>query len=95
VEDAETIEQVKMIMLEITPQQALDRRLQNSLKSILQEQSGDRNRSKIPVIVTMGKGKQRQFIRLGQKFWVQDEQAAVTSLKQAGFFTYAQSLLLN
>jgi DNA polymerase-3 subunit alpha len=93
IEDAEAVEQVKMIMLEITPEQALDRAVNNNLKGILQEQSGSKNQTKIPVIATIGKGKQRQFIRFGQKFWVQDERAAVTSLNQAGFSAHAEPLL--
>ncbi len=93
IEDAEAIEQVKIIMLEITPEQAVDRTVNNNLKGILQEQSGSKNQTKIPVIATIGKGKQRQFIRFGQKFWVQDERAAVTSLNQAGFSARAEPLL--
>ena len=93
IEDAEIIEQVKMVMLEITPEQALDRRVQNSLKVILQEQSGEKNKAKMPVIAAIGQGKQRQFIRFGQKFWVQDDRATVLSLKNAGFSAHAELLL--
>ena len=93
VEDAEIIEQVKMVMLEITPEQALDSRLQNSLKVILQEQSGERNKAKMPVVAAIGRGKQRQFIRFGQKFWVQDDRSTILSLQNAGFSAYAQPLL--
>ena len=93
VEDAEIIEQVKMVMLEITPEQALDRSIQASLKGILQEQSGERNKAKMPVVVAIGQGEQRQFIRFGQKFWVQDDQKTVFSLRNAGFSAYAQPLL--
>ena len=57
VEDAEIIEQVKMVMLEITPEQALDQSLQNSLKVILQEQSGERNKAKMPVVAAIGTGR--------------------------------------
>ena len=93
VEDAEIIEQVKMIMLEITPEQALSKSLQHSLKVILQEQSGERNKAKMPVVAAIGKGTERQFIRFGQKFWVQDDIATIISLNKAGFSAYAQPLL--
>ena len=92
-EDAEIIEQVKMVMLEITPEQALDNRLQHNLKVILQEQSGERNKAKMPVVAAIGQGKHRQFIRFGQKFWVQDDRATILSLQNAGFSAYAQLLL--
>jgi DNA polymerase-3 subunit alpha len=93
VEDAEPIERVKMVMVNITPQQALNSSEQNKLKGILQEQSGDKNKAKVPVIAIIGKGKNRQFVRFGQNFWVQDESATVESLKNAGFLAYAEPLI--
>ena len=93
VEDAEIIEKVKIVILEITPEQILNTSIQNNLKIILQEQSVHKNKAKIPVIAAIGQGKQRQFIRLGQKFWVQDDRAALISLKNAGFSAHAQTLL--
>ena len=93
IDDAEAVEQVKMLMLEITPEQALDRVKSNYLKQILQQQSIEQNKFKIPVIAAIGKGKQRQFIRFGQKFWVQNEATAIASLKDAGFIAHCESLL--
>lgn len=93
VDDAEPVDKVKMIMLEITPEQALDKSKQVYLKQLLQEQSPDSNKFKIPVIAAIGKGQNRQFIRFGQKFWVQNESQIVTNLKQAGFTVYSQPLM--
>lgn len=93
IDDAEAVEQVKMLMLEITPEQALDTGKSNYLKRILEQQSVEQNKFKIPVIAAIGKGEQRQFIRFGQKFWVQNEQAAIASLKEAGFTAHCESLL--
>ena len=93
IDDAEAVEEVKMLMLEITPEQALDSSKSNYLKRILSQQSVEQNKFKIPVIAAIGKGEQRQFIRFGQKFWVQNELAAIASLKEAGFTAHCESLL--
>ena len=93
IDDAETVEQVKMIMLEITPEQALDPVQSNYLKTILSQQSSEVNKFKIPVIAAIGQGEQRQFIRFGQKFWVQDENKTVMSLQKAGFRVHCEPLL--
>ncbi|MEM8829667.1 MAG: OB-fold nucleic acid binding domain-containing protein [Cyanobacteria bacterium P01_G01_bin.19] len=93
IDDAEAVEQVKMIVLEISPEQALDPVQSNYLKQVLSQQSSESNKFKIPVIAAIGKGKQRQFIRFGQKFWVQDENRVVTSLQEAGFRVHCEPLL--
>ena len=93
IDDAEVVEQVKMVMLEITPEQALDPVQSNYLKRILSQQSAEQNKFKIPVIAAIGKGAQRQFIRFGQRFWVQDEIKTVTSLQEAGFKVRCEPLL--
>lgn len=95
IDDAAAVEQVKMLMLEITPQQALDQAKSNYLKQILVQQSNEPDKFKIPVIAAIGKGQQRQFIRFGQRFWVDDETKAIASLKNAGFIARCESLLPN
>jgi DNA polymerase III subunit alpha len=93
IDDAEAVEEVKMIMLEITPEQALDKVKSNYLKRILEQQAVEEKKFKIPVIAAIGQGEQRQFIRFGQKFWVHNENQAVASLQEAGFSVSCQSLL--
>lgn len=95
IDDATVVEQVKMLMLEITPEQALDQVQSNYLKRILSEQSVEQNKFKIPVIAAIGRGEQRQFIRFGQQFWVQNETQAIASLKDAGFTAHCEPLLPN
>lgn len=93
IDRAVAVEQVKMLMLEMTPEQALDNAKNNYLKKILEQQSLEQNKFKIPVIAAVGKGEHRQFIRFGQRFWIQDEAVAIASLKEAGFTVHCQSLL--
>ena len=93
IDDAEAVEQVKMLMLEMTIEQALDRTKNSFLKTILERRSVEQNKFKIPVIAAIGQGEQRQFIRFNQKFWVEDETAAIASLEEAGFRVRCESLL--
>ena len=87
------IEDVKMLMVKLTPQQAGNQGLQQNLKSILLEHSGDKTKAKIPVIAIIGHGKQQKFVRFGQNYWVQNESATITSLEKAEFFAYSSSLI--
>ncbi|HAC66377.1 MAG TPA: trans-splicing intein-formed DNA polymerase III subunit alpha C-terminal partner DnaE-C [Cyanothece sp. UBA12306] len=95
VEDTETIDQLRIIMIRLTPQQAMNPVSQNSLKGILQEHSGDKSRAKIPVIAIIGTSINQQFIRLGTNYWVQNEFSAITSLNHAGFNAYTSPLMSN
>ncbi len=93
IDDAEPIEQVKMIMLEISPEQILDPSKQYHLQNILQEQGGETNQRKIPVIAIINYGQQRQFVRLGQQYWVQNETTAINSLTRSGFSARSEPLI--
>lgn len=93
IDDAEPIEQVKMIMLDISPEQILDPSKQYHLQNILQEQGGETNQRKIPVIAIINYGQQRQFVRLGQQYWVQDETTAINSLTRSGFSARSEPLI--
>jgi DNA polymerase-3 subunit alpha len=83
VEDVEPIEQIRMVTIKLTPQQAETNG--NTLKSILQEHAGEKYKARVPVVAIVSNGTQRQCIRLGQQYWVQDYQTAVTALKSAQF----------
>ena len=69
--------------------------MQGKLKSILQEQSGDRNQATIPTIVIIEGATNRIFVRLGNKFWVQNAANTVASLMNAGFSAYTQFLTIE
>lgn len=93
IEDAEPIAQVKMIMLEISPEQMLDPSKHYSLQNILKEQNGENKQGKIPVVAIINQGEQRQFIRFGQQYWVQDETTAINSLARSGFVARTEPLI--
>ena len=45
------------------------------------------------MIAAIGQGAQRQFIRFGQQYWIQNENQAIASLTNAGFRVHCESLL--
>ncbi len=85
VEDAEPIETVRLVTVELTPHQAGDIQEQEHLKTILQEYSGEKDKNKVPVIAFVTTPNHRQLVRFGRQFWVQDCQTAVEALKSARF----------
>lgn len=93
IEDAEPIETVKMVMVNLSPSEASDPQRQHHLKSLLQ--SGDRQKARVPVIATIGSGTGRQIVRLGQNYWVQDGESTKEILQDAGFEATTQSLVGN
>lgn len=93
IEDLEPIETVRLVMVELTPQQAGDIQAQHRLKTILLEQRGDIEQGKIPVVAIVSAQNHRQFVRLGPQFRVQDYQAAASALTRAGFPTRSTSLV--
>jgi len=107
VEDAEPIETVQLVMVELTPQQAGTIEEQHRLKTILQEQVGDKEKAKVPVVaIVQSPNRQpglpgeaayfntpRQLVRFGRQFWVQDGTTAVEVLKTAKFPAHVQALI--
>jgi DNA polymerase III subunit alpha len=95
IDNAESVETAKMLIVELSLPQAIDTTKQKDLKNILQEQSGDKDKMKIPVIAIISDGKMRQFVRLGENFWIENEHTAVESLNNAGFIARIEPLLSN
>ena len=92
IEDAELIETAPMVIVELPPQQ-LSKDGLHQLKAVLQEQSGQKNQAKVPVLATLSVPNQQQFVRFNSKYWVQDCNAAITALKNAGFSARPASIL--
>ncbi|BAY60422.1 DNA polymerase III alpha subunit [Calothrix brevissima NIES-22] len=92
VEDAEVVDTVKMIMVELTPSQAVNIEERDRLRSVLKEQSGDKDKAKIPVIGVVKDGNSRQLVRFGRQFWVQDSLSTVIALQNARFPAHIKPL---
>ncbi|HYW18801.1 MAG TPA: OB-fold nucleic acid binding domain-containing protein [Nodularia sp. (in: cyanobacteria)] len=93
VEDVEPVETVKMVMVELNPQQAGDIEELRRLQTILQEQSGDKAKANMPVIGIVQSENSRQFVRLGWQFCVQDSRITVQALQNARFTAHLKSLV--
>ncbi|NEQ65931.1 MAG: trans-splicing intein-formed DNA polymerase III subunit alpha C-terminal partner DnaE-C [Symploca sp. SIO2D2] len=91
IEDAEAIEQVQMLMVELKPQQ-LNKGQLTHLKTILQEHSGEKNQAKVPVLATVAAPLQHQFVRFDSKYWIQDCRATVADLQAKGFQAHTSLL---
>lgn len=93
IEQGEVVDNVKILMVKLTIQQALNQNLQQNLKKILQENSGDKIKAKIPVIAIIGTGNKQKFVRFGRNYWVQNESMAISSLENAEFIVYTTPLM--
>jgi DNA polymerase-3 subunit alpha len=86
------MENVTMVYIRLTPDEACQPQIQGKLKSMLQEQSGDKNDAVIPVFAIIDGLQERIFVRLGDNYWVQNAENTVESLINGGFHAYTQLL---
>jgi DNA polymerase III subunit alpha len=93
IDDAEAIEDVKMVMVEIAPTMAEDAVARNRLQNILRTQNGEDRSGKISVVAIVESAGQKQIVRFGNQFRVKDDRATVNALKQAGFTAHSSPLI--
>lgn len=93
IEDAEPIEEVKMVMVEIDPKTAADIQQQHRLREVLQGQKPADEQGKIPVVAVVTDQYRRQLVRLGPQFRVTDSEATVQALANAGFHARSSPLV--
>ncbi|MCX7593673.1 MAG: trans-splicing intein-formed DNA polymerase III subunit alpha C-terminal partner DnaE-C [Fischerella sp.] len=93
VEDAEQVETLQMVMVELSAQQAATIEEQHRLRTILQEQSGDKEKAKVPIIGIVQGENSRHLVRFGRQFWVQDSRSTVLALQNARFAAHIQPLI--
>ena len=94
VEDAEPVDDVCLVMVDLEPIAAADVVKQHHLRTVLLEHRGEEDKGKVPVIAVITAGDRRELVRLGAQFRVQDHQLVVQALVRAGFQA-RMSLLLN
>lgn len=95
VDDAEPVENIELIVIEMTPQQAGTIEEHHRLRTILKdlkEQSGEKEKGKIPVIGIIQAENSRQLVRFGRQYWVQDSRSAIMALHNGRFFARIQPL---
>jgi len=86
VDDAEPIEDVQMVMVELDSSIAADIEQQHRLRNVIRNNQGDDPKyARVPVIAVIGKAEKRQLVRLGAQFRVKDAEAAIAALARAEF----------
>ncbi|XTZ19856.1 MAG: OB-fold nucleic acid binding domain-containing protein [cyanobacterium endosymbiont of Rhopalodia fuxianensis] len=93
IENGEVVENVKILIVKLTFKQAVNQNYQQNLKRIIQENSRDKTKAKIPVIVIISIGNQEKFVRFGQNYWVENESRTIASLENADFLAYTSPLM--
>ena len=93
IEDAEPIEDVRLVMVEIPVQDASNIQKQQQLKEILRHQSGESHQGKVAVVAKIVAPEHSQLVRLGVQFRVEDELEAVQALKSNGFKAESKILM--
>jgi DNA polymerase III subunit alpha len=94
IDDAEPLESIRMVMVELDPAIAGDIEQQYRLRNVLKVLQGDNEfEAKTPVIALIHTRHQRQAVRLGSQFRVQNAEAAVAALQAAAFRARATPLL--
>ncbi|MEO0947255.1 MAG: OB-fold nucleic acid binding domain-containing protein [Cyanobacteria bacterium J06641_5] len=96
VNDAEPVEQAQMLVVDLTPEQAIDPNARRRLQGLLQSQGGeDRYALKAPVLGAIRNNGQHQLVRFGHKYWVKDGRAAIAALNSNGFPARVVPILSN
>lgn len=95
IEDVEPIENVRLVMVELDPLQAGNIQEQHRLQEILQKQVEEKEKARIPVFAIIQDTRNRQLVRLGRSYWVQDSRTAVEALRTANFPAHVQPLLVG
>ena len=100
VDDAQAVENIELLVIEMTPQQAGNIEENYRLKTILKglkEESAEKEKSKgkIPVIGIVKGENFSQPVRFGRQFWVQDSRSAIMALHNGRFFARIQALTMN
>ena len=86
VDDAEPIEEVCMVMVELDPQIASDIEQQHRLRNVIRNSQGDDPAyARVPVIAVIGAAGQRRLVRLGAQFRVKDPELTINALARADF----------
>ncbi len=93
IDDAQPIEAVKMVMVEMDTKDASDGWHQNKLRNILRSQNGDDRSGRVPVVAIVEQNHRKQFVRFGMQFRVKDDLATVAELTKEGFTARSTALI--
>jgi DNA polymerase-3 subunit alpha len=93
IDDAEPIEDVRMVMVDLDPRMASDIEQQHRLRNVIRSNQGDDPKyARVPVIAVIGQADHRSIVRLGAQFRVRDPEATSVPSNGWGFHPSAQAL---
>ncbi|HLO46803.1 MAG TPA: OB-fold nucleic acid binding domain-containing protein [Kamptonema sp.] len=85
IEVVKPVKAAQMLVVKLTPQEIEGVEKMDSLKAMLQEHSGDRNKAVVSIAIMVVNQYNCQPYRLSPELWVQDGDVAVSRLTSAGF----------
>lgn len=85
IEDLESVEAPRLVVVRLTAAQAADQASQRTLREVLTQQAGKPSQTRVPVIAAIEAGPQCKFVRLDRQYWVRDPDAAIAALTQANY----------
>jgi DNA polymerase-3 subunit alpha len=98
VDDAEPVENVELVIVEMNPQQAATIEEHHRLRTILKDlkdKSHEKEKLKVPVIGIIQGENSRQLVRFGRQYWVPDSTTAIMALHNGRFFARIQPLTVK
>ncbi len=87
VDDCRAIDDLRLLLVELLPEQATDISVQHKLRECLSQHrpSQDECGVKVPVVASIRNGSNVRYVRLGHQYCVKDVMAAVSSLEKMDF----------
>ncbi len=98
VDDCRAIDDLRLLLVELLPDQATDIEIQHRLRECLYQNrpAKDEFGVRVPVVAALRDGSSVRYVRLGHQFCVRDTNEAVNSLKQLSFkASCSESLLVG
>lgn len=91
IQDAEPIEQVRLVIVELDPGEKQDLPSWHRLREVLQTHAGEP--AQISVVASIKYHNRHQFVRFGAQFRISDERGLVETLRQKGFSARSERLV--
>ncbi len=95
IEDAEPIDNVHLVMVELDPKLASDIAERQRLKEVILNHQGEKDKAKVPIIAVIKNQQKQHMVPFGAQFRVENHETTVNALVQAGFRARASALVSN
>ncbi len=97
VDDCRAIDDLRLLMVELDPEQASDVAVQHKLRECLQAYRPDQEQLgvRVPVVAAVRQGNMVRYVRLGPQFCVRDASEAALHLQEKSFNVTCSEPLLN